>query len=124
MRVRGLAVAALAVLLVGVVAATALAGKAETTVIVTKADPVYGVAEYVGKVSSPKGKCKKHRKVTVIHDSDPPFTIGETETDEHGHWSLEGPYPRSANDDRIVVKVKGNKRCKKDSTSFRFYDDA
>jgi hypothetical protein len=30
--------------------------------------------------------------VVLIHDSDPPFTIGETRTDKHGNWSIDGDF--------------------------------
>lgn len=119
MRLRNLWILALVALAIPAVAL----GKTASQLDVTKAEPTGpDTARYEGTVSSKKGKCEKGRRVVVIHDSDPPFTIGETETDENGKWKLDGPYPPNANDDRIVVKLKKNKKCKGDSVSFPFYD--
>ena len=104
-----LAIAALAMLAAGT--QIAVAGKARTTVTITDAKPgsAPGTAKYKGKVEGKKG-CHKKRKVTLIHNSDPPFTIGETTTDEDGKWEIEGNAPPAS--DTVTVKVKGNKKCK------------
>ncbi len=102
-----LALAALAMLAAGT--QTTFAGKSATTVkftSVTDGDSP-GTAKYEGKVG---GKCRSGRKVTLIHNSDPPFVIGETTTDDKGNWTIEGPAPPDS--DKITVKVKRNKKCK------------
>jgi hypothetical protein len=103
------AVAALAMLAAGT--QIAVAGKARTTVTITDAKPgsAPGTAKYKGKVEGKKG-CEKNRKVTLIHNSDPPFTIGETTTDEDGKWEIKGNAPPAS--DTITVKVKSTKKCK------------
>ena len=122
MRLRNLWILAVVALSIPVVA---LAKPTGSQLDVTKAEPTGpDTARYEGTVSSKKGKCETGRRIVVIHDSDPPFTIGETETDENGKWKLDGPYPPNANDDRIVVKLKKDKKkkCAGDSVSFPFYD--
>lgn len=73
-----------------------------------------GTAKYSGKVSSSKSKCRKGRKIEVFHDSDPPFKIGETDTESDGSYSLDGVSPPSGDRVFVVVKPKGrgSKRCK------------
>ena len=124
MRSRNLWLIALAAIAAIAIPAVAGAKPASSQLDVTKAKATGpDTATYEGTVSSKKSKCEKGRRMVVIHDSDPPFTIGETETDENGNWKLEGPYPQDANDDRIVVKLKKKKKgCKGDSFSFPFYD--
>lgn len=106
-----------------VIPAVALGKAASSQVDVTEAKATGpDTARYEGKVKSKKGKCEKGRRVVVIHDSDPPFTIGETKTDEKGNWKLDGPYPQNSADDRIVVKLLKKPGCKGDKTDFEFYD--
>ena len=113
-----------AILAVGLVAAgTAAAGKRVSThVSIDKVEPVENSsqAKYSGHVKSRKGKCLKGRKITLIHDSDPPFTIGETTTDEDGNWSITGNVPPSADDDKLIVKASKKGKCKSDSRNYRF----
>jgi hypothetical protein len=115
--VRARTTAALMLVFALVGATTAEAAKAPTkikSVTIQEAGP--GKGEYGGKVKSPKAKCEARRKVTVIHDSDPPFVIGETVTDDQGNWKLTGPLPPSG--DRIIVKVKKTKKCKGASETY------
>lgn len=125
MRTRTLAVAVIALLAVLLVAGQAQAGKAETELTGVEVETSTGSANatYSGKVKS-KRKCRKGRKVTLIHDSDPPFVIGETTTDKNGKWEITGPYPPNPNDDRIIVKVSGNEACKGAKGFFNFYDES
>lgn len=116
-----LALSALALLVALVAAGPAVAGKAKTRLEVNQPKVMHDFAEYSGKVKSKRARCEKGRRVTVIHDSDPPFTIGETETDENGNWKLTGPYPPSANDDTIIVKVASNRKCKSAKVVGDFY---
>ena len=116
-----LALSALALLVALVAAGPAVAGKARTGLKVDPPKVMHDVAEYSGKVTSKRDRCLKNRRVTVIHDSDPPFTIGETETDANGKWKLTGPYPTSADDDTIIVRVASNKKCKGAKKSFEFF---
>jgi hypothetical protein len=113
-------------LALGVVASVALAAKADTTVKVTSVtENADGSGHYEGEVKSEKGRCKKGRKIKVIHLSDPPFTIGETTTDEDGFWQLNGPLP-PPNNDKIKVEVKPTKKCQGDShktTVTEVFDD-
>ena len=103
--------------------AVALGKPAKSEVDITKVRAIdQDTARYEGKVSSKKGRCEKGRKVVVIHDSDPPFTIGEDETDENGNWKIYGAYPQNPADDRIVVKLLKKPGCKGDKTDFEFYD--
>jgi hypothetical protein len=100
-----------------VVAPAALAGKADTDVSVTNlTQNADGSGHYEGEVKA-KGKCKKNRKITVIHLSDPPFTIGETKTDEDGFWQLNGPLPPES--DKIKVVVKQTRKCKGASETYK-----
>jgi hypothetical protein len=48
---------------------------------------------YKGKVVSPRDACERNRTVHVWHDSDPPFHIGKTTTENDGSWRLHGPRP-------------------------------
>lgn len=118
-----IAIAAFAGLLL---AGSATAGKAETEIgdvtIETNAGPP-PTATYSGKVIAPHG-CRKGRLVTLVHDSNPPFTIGTARTDKHGNWTIKGPYPSDPNDDRIIVKVKQTPKCKGAKGFFDFYDEA
>jgi len=111
--------AALCLALVGGQTAVAGGGKAKTEVELTEVsvDPATGEGTYTGKVKSKK-RCKGGRKVTVIHDSDPPFTIGETRTDEFGKWTIEGPVPPIG--DRVIVKVSKSSKCKGASETYEF----
>ena len=98
-------------------ATTAEAAKAPTKIKnVTIQEVSSGRGEYGGKVKSPKRGCERHRKVTVVHDSDPPFVIGETFTDDEGNWELTGPLPPSG--DRIIIKVKKTKKCRGASETY------
>src|SRR4051794_40174899 len=106
MRVRTLAVAVTVALGVGLIAAIpATAAKAPSTIKVTdikEIGPGPAIqAKYTGKVDSPRNKCKKRRKVTLIHLSKPPFKIGTTHTDANGDWSIIGDYPLDEKDDKI-----------------------
>lgn len=125
MRFRSLAIAFVALLAAMLLATTAEAGK--TTTELGPVDIVKGsgspTATYSGKVKSSK-RCRKGRKVTLIHDSDPPFVIGEATTDKNGKWKITGPYPPSSDDDRIIVKVSGNEACKGAKGFFNFYDES
>lgn len=116
-----LALSAMVLLVALVVAGPAVAAKAKTRLDVNPPKVEHDFAEYSGKVKSKRARCEKGRRVTVIHDSDPPFTIGETETDENGNWKLTGPYPTSASDDTIIVKVASNKKCKGARVVFDFF---
>lgn len=116
-----LALSALALLVALVAAGPAVAAKARTGLKVNPPKVMRDVAEYSGKVTSKRDRCVKNRRVTVIHDSDPPFTIGETETDADGKWKLTGPYPASADDDTIIVKVAPNRKCKGATEVFDFF---
>jgi hypothetical protein len=102
----------------------ALAAKGDTEVkvtsLTTNAD---GSGHYEGTVKSNKGKCKKKRKVTLIHLPD--FVIGETKTTEEGFWQLNGPIPPT-DADKVKVVVKSTKKCKKGKkthTVGEIYDD-
>jgi hypothetical protein len=100
-----------ALALVATSAGTAAAAKAPTTVKLTEVvEGMAGEGLYSGKVKSPRPKCRRHRRVMVIHDVMPPFPIGETRSDQHGDWTLTGPLPPDG--DTIVVKVKKTRRCK------------
>lgn len=127
MRSRNLTAAIVIAALAGMlVAGTAMAAKAETEIgdvtVETIGPPPE--AKYSGTIKSDKKRCKGNRKVVLIHDSDPPFTIGETRTDKNGNWSITGPYPSDPNDDRIIVKVKQTPRCTSAKGSFDFYEEA
>ncbi len=88
-------------------------GKADSEVRLKEVREVGpGTAEYRGKVRSSKSRCRRNRKVTVIHNSNPPFVIGEALTDDQGRWSILGPLPPPG--DTITVKVKKNSKCKGD----------
>jgi hypothetical protein len=93
-------------------AGTALAGKANTRIkdveVLPNAD--FSEASYSGRITSPDKDCLKGRKVKIIHLSDPPFTIGETTTDEDGNWELDGPLPPGPSE-KIKIKVSGSKHC-------------
>lgn len=117
-RVTIILVASLCFALVG--SEFAVAKKANTTVELEQIseDRATGEGTYEGKVKSPKGKCKKRRKVTLIHNSDPPFTIGETITDENGNWTITGPLPPVG--DKITVKVKSTTKCKGAEESYEY----
>ncbi len=102
--------AALCLALVGSPIAVAKGDRANTDVELTELseNPVTGEGTYEGKVRSTK-RCKGGRKVTLIHDSDPPFTIGVTRTDEFGKWKIDGPVPPTG--DRVIVKVSKTAKC-------------
>ncbi len=89
-------------------------GRTTGSVTVKVTPTTAGAAKYSGKVSSNKSRCRKGRKVSIYHDSDPPFLIGETETDSDGKYSFEGISPPSGDRVFVVVKPKGNgrRRCK------------
>ena len=98
--------------------APALADRAETQVSVDSVTQnADGSGHYEGTVKSERGKCVKRRKVTVIHLSDPPFTIGETTTTEEGFWQLNGPLPPNDNE-KIKVVVSKKKKCDKASKTY------
>lgn len=80
-----------------------------------------GQATYSGKVQSGRSKCRKGRTVQIYHDSDPPFFIGETETDADGKYSYTGISPPSGDRVFVVVKKKGSgsRRCKELNASTR-----
>jgi hypothetical protein len=63
---------------------------------------------YSGKIKSEEKRCLKERKVKVIHLSDPPFTIGRTETDADGYWELHGNIPPAGTPQKIKVIVAGS----------------
>lgn len=110
---------AICLALVGGQTVAAKGGKASTTVDLTEVEvnPQTQTGTYTGKVRSTKKKCKDRRKVTVIHDSDPPFVIGSTLTDDRGNWSLDGPVPPPG--DRVIVEVKKNSKCKGTSETYQ-----
>lgn len=116
--------AALCLAFMGTQVATADPDKAPSSVKLTElsVDPVTHLGTYTGKVKSKNKKCRKGRKVTVIHDSDPPFIIGEARTDEFGNWGLEGPVPPSG--DRIIVEVKRTIKCKGATATYEVNDVA
>jgi hypothetical protein len=108
MRIERIALVALALALLG--ATVAHAGRAPAHikgVEIVKADP--GTARYSGKVKSPRSRCERNRKVTVVRDSAPPSVIGDATTDAGGKWALSGPLPPSGH--RIIVKVKPKPGC-------------
>ena len=118
--------ALVAILAVGLVGAgSAAAGKKfKTQVSIDRVDPVAdpAKAEYKGKVKSKKGKCLKGRKITLVHNSSPPFTIGETETDDDGNWTITGYFPQDPSDDKLTVTVSKKGKCKGNSRDYRFYE--
>jgi hypothetical protein len=126
MRPRNIAAAIVFAALAGLLfAGTATAAKAETeigdvTVEIVGPPPE---ATYSGAIKSDKKRCKGNRTVVLIHDSDPPFTIGTAHTDKNGNWSIKGPYPASSSDDRIIVKVKQTPKCKSAKGFFNFYEE-
>jgi hypothetical protein len=124
MRARTQLVYALAaLLLVGAFGASvAVAGKTATRVTIDGVD--YGggtTATYAGHVKSRKDRCIEGRRITLIHDSDPPFTIGETKTDENGDWEITGNVPPKSNDN-LIVKVAKKGKCRGDRSRYDFYD--
>lgn len=125
MRSRNLAIAIVVLLATMLLTTPAQAGKAETEIGPVDAEIHTGssAATYSGKVKSSK-RCRKWRRVTLVHDSDPPFTIGETTTDKNGRWEISGPYPLDSSDDRIIVKVSSTERCKGATGYFNFYDES
>jgi hypothetical protein len=124
MRSRNLTAATIAMLAAMLLAGPALADKAKTRIGDVEIEVVGPPpeAKYSGAIKTAK-RCRKGRRVKLIHDSDPPFTIGETTTDENGNWSITGAYPLDSGDDRIIVKVSKSKRCKGATGSFDFYDE-
>jgi hypothetical protein len=106
-----------AIALVASSTGTATAAKAPTTVRLSSViEGMAGEGIYSGKVRSPRQRCKRNRLVQVIHDTVPPFLIGQTRTDGKGNWTLSGPLPPDG--DRVIVKVKKTKRCKGDRTTY------
>jgi hypothetical protein len=106
----------------GLFTAIAIAG-VETSIKGTTVDPdpTFTTATYSGKVKSEDPDCRKGRKVKVVHLSTPPFTIGETETDEKGNWELDGPLPPGPGE-RISVTVKKRKPCNKAKRTYEVGD--
>jgi hypothetical protein len=94
------------------------AGRAASSIEITKA---VGDTEHVqvrGKVTSAKDRCLKNRRVRVYHDVAPPgpsaqdFMIGETRTADNGKWDVASV----ALPDKVYAVVKKNKRCKGDTS--------
>jgi hypothetical protein len=81
---------------------------AETEIVKTKLTPEGEGGRYSGKIKSEKRRCVKDRKIKVVHLSDPPFTIGETETDADGFWDLHGNIPPAGTPQKVKVIVKGD----------------
>jgi hypothetical protein len=122
MRWKVVALGALAlVLTVGAVGVDARA-RAKTEVFIDKVKVKAGVATYRGHIESKDDDCLKGRTVRLIHDSEPPFVIGEAETDENGDWKIKGPYPSDDDDDSLIVEVDKAKGCKGAEEEDRFYD--
>ena len=120
MRLKVLFAGALLTLLA--LAAVASAGT-KTKVFIDRVDPAVGglQAEYKGHISSKKDKCLGGRKITLIHDSDPPFEIGTAETDDDGNWTITGNYPGDPRDDELTVTVAKDGKCKGKSNDYNFY---
>jgi hypothetical protein len=120
-----LLIAIVAVLAVGVAGVQAAAGaKAKTKVKIDRVDPASGglKAKYSGHVESQDEDCLKGRKIVLIHDSDPPFKIGEATTDKDGNWEITGNFPPDPEEDFLIVKVKKDEDCKGKKRGYRFYD--
>jgi hypothetical protein len=106
------------VIVIACAAVVALAGPSlvgarardEVTLKVKPTTP--GSAKYTGQVKSSKRRCRKGRTVRVYHDSDPPFLIGETETDNAGKYVLEGISPPAGDRVFVVVKKEGDGESK------------
>jgi hypothetical protein len=95
-------------------AAPALAANSSVTTIKSTRlhDVANGTGTYSGKVYSEKPRCLKDRKVTVIQPSTIPLvTIGTTNTNKHGKWSLDGSVPPDGTSQRIRVNVYANQVC-------------
>lgn len=122
-RLMTLAAAAVAVMAVSF-AAPATGAKVPTKIKDTRlvANPGSGTGTYSGKLKSKKDKCIKGRKVTVIHLSDPPFTIGETETNDKGRWELQGNVPPASSPQNIKIEVAPAKGCKGASRTYSVDD--
>ena len=90
---------------------TALADRAPTTITLHQVvDAGSGRGEYSGRVRSPRPRCRRHRPIELIHAAEPPTTIGETESDEHGKWKLTAVLP--ADGETVIVHALRTKRCK------------
>lgn len=103
-------VLALAVALLGVTATEASAGqRSRSTIEITKATGDTEHVQVKGTVSSARKICKQSRKVRVYHDSEPPYLIGTTTTDDDGRWEVSSV----ALPDKVYAVVTRNKNCKK-----------
>ena len=60
-------------------------------------------ARYTGRLESPRDICIENRNVLIIHDSKPPFTIGDVQTNRSGRFSHVGPLPPAG--DRIIFRA-------------------
>ena len=98
--------AALTILLAGVVDAAAHRSNIGTNVrINSAARTAEGTGIYSGVVRGNRA-CRKGRRVQVWHDSDPPFLIGTATTDSSGAWQVEGPAPPDGDSIYAVAKRK------------------
>jgi hypothetical protein len=106
------ALAAAAVLCMG---STAVAGDIEVTLKFDQGSAP-GTVKYKGKVTGDKD-CVGGRRIKIIHDGE---VIAETETDENGKYSVEGPEPPDG--DKVKVKVLKEEGCKGTSHSEEYGD--
>lgn len=101
-----------AVTMAGTLGIAEASGRARSTIEITKATGDTEHVEVKGTVSSTKSRCKRNRKVKVYHDSEPPYLIGETTTDDNGRWQVSSV----ALPDKVYAVVKKNKRCRGDDS--------
>jgi hypothetical protein len=82
-------------------------------VTVTIATDAAGQGKYTGKVKAKRDRCRKGRTVQVYDQTTGGFFIGETRTDNDGHFELFEFVPQSGQQVRVVVPQKktGHGQC-------------
>ena len=109
MRSRATLAAVALVAALGLMAPLAHADK----VTVTIATDAAGQGKYTGKVKAKRDRCRKGRTVQVYDQTTGGFFIGETRTDNDGHFELFEFVPQSGQQVRVVVPPKktGHGQC-------------
>jgi hypothetical protein len=109
MRSRATLAAIAVVAALGLTAPLAHADKVTVTIDTDAA----GQGRYAGKVKTNRDRCKKGRTVQVYDQVNGGFFIGETKTDDKGHFELFEFVPQPGQQVRVVVPEKktGHGRC-------------
>jgi hypothetical protein len=106
------AAVAVAIIALAVVVEAQAAAAPTTVKSFTAERQLPGFVNYSGKISSPKARCKKNRRFSIIHDG---TAIASSKTDENGKFSTIGPEPPDG--DKVKVVIKKKRGCKKASKS-------